>query len=107
MRLVIKAILNKVDQSEVKGDLHFQYILLERPVYNNFDGTLIRTDFFPATIFNDKITDIDAQSLEGKKVACICYLNSQKSESKGKEFHNLRLKVVSMIELLLENEKAN
>lgn len=105
MRLEIKAILQKVEEVQEKGDLKFQYILLEKPIYDQFEGKLIRTDYFPATLFNDKISDIKADTMLGKKVTCICYLNSQESKTNEKTFHNLRLKVTSI--KLLEIPKEN
>ncbi len=106
MRLEIKAILQKVEEVQEKGDLKFQYILLEKPIYDNFEGTLVRTVYYPATLFNDKITEINAKELEGKKVTCVCYLNSQESKTEDKIFHNLRLKVVSMKELEVETKES-
>ena len=96
MRLEIKAILNKVDDVVDKADLKYQYILLEKPMFDNFSGEKIRTDYYPATIFNEKIGQINAQDFVGKKVTCVCYLNTQQSESDGKTYHNIRLKIHSM-----------
>lgn len=96
MRLEIKAILKSVEETVTKGDLRFQYVLLEKPIHSSDDGALIRTDYFPATIFNDKIDSIKANELINRKIECVCYLNSQESENDGKTYHNLRLKVHSM-----------
>lgn len=101
MRLVIKAILKDVEEIVLKENLRFQYILLEKPIYDQFEGQLMRTDYFPATLFNDKIDNIDAINLLGKKVECVCYLNSQEVKKDDRTFHNLRLKVTEMKELVV------
>ena len=93
MRLEIKAILVNIDDVVDKADLKYQYILLEKPIFDQFSGEKLRTDYYPATIFNEKINQIGAAAFKGKKVVVVCYLNSQKVEKDDKVFYNLRLKV--------------
>lgn len=99
MRLEIKALLHSAQDVESKDSLKFQYILLERPIHDQFTGEKIRTDFYPATIFNEKINSKDVEKLIGKKVTCVCYLNSQESKTEDKTYYNLRLKVTELKEL--------
>ena len=96
MRIEIKAILHEVENLVEKDTLKYQYILLEKPVFDQFDGSLIRNDYYPATIFNENIKSIDAASMLDDRVVCVCYLNTQSSTKDGKTFYNLRLKVHSM-----------
>ena len=105
MRLEIKAFMHSAEDVIDKADLKLQYILLEKPIYDTFSGELVRTDYYPATIFNEKISTIMAADLIGKKVTAVCYLNSQKSEKDDKVFYNLRLKVQTLV-LLKEATKA-
>ena len=105
MRIEIKAILHSVEEIVKKDDLKYQYILLEKPVFDQFDGSKVRTDYYPCTIFNDKINRIGAATMLTRKVSCVCYLNSQKQENDGKTFYNLRLKIHSM-ELIKEAVRA-
>ena len=104
MKIVIQAILQKVDDVQVKDDLKYQYVSLERPVRDNFSGELLFTDHYPATLFNDAIDKCKAKDLEGQKVVATCYLNSQKATKDEKTFYNLRLKVISLVPLKAPKE---
>lgn len=105
MRLEIVGKLVNIEDVQEKGDLRFQYILIEKKVHNQDDGELVRTDNFPATLFNKKIDEIDVDQYHGKKVKCTCYLNSQESKTDDRVFHNLRLKVFSMEEFVPPSDK--
>lgn len=96
MRIHFKAKLGEVSEI-IETDKHRrQRIILNVPVYDSFTGDKIRDQIFPATILNENIEKLQAESKLSEIVQCTCFLGSFKNENDDKIYWNLSLNCIEM-----------
>jgi len=96
MRIKLKAVLKKADEVTKKNDFMRQRILLEVPVYDQFTGDILRTEYYPAAILGANIDKCQAHGKVGEIVSAICFLSSFAKEHEGETFYNLSLNCVEL-----------
>lgn len=96
MRVTIPAILKEVNDPVSKNEVRMQFVILERPVRDQFTGEVTFTDYYPATIFNKDIERLNAATLLGEKVKAECFIGSSAVKRDDNTFHNIRLKIINI-----------
>jgi hypothetical protein len=99
MKTVIIGKLVTVAETEKKEAFSQQRIEVEVKEFDSTTGAEKSVKIFPITIFNKKITELNAIASKHARVAVTCYINSLRSEKDGKVFHNLALNAVELKEV--------
>jgi len=96
MRVKLKAVLHSVKDVEEKDNYKRQKIEFEVKKFDTDTGEAKDAKYFPATIFNKRINELDAAGKVGNVVNAVCYLDSFKTEKDGETWHNLALTCVEL-----------
>ncbi len=99
MKTVIIGKLISVGQTEAKENYSSQKIEIEHKDFDSTTGEIKNTSVFPITVFNKKITELNASASLNARVAVTCYIKALRSEKDGKIFHNLALNAVELKEV--------
>lgn len=101
MKVNVSGIVRTVGEPHQLQNGFSQKVVIEKPIFDRFDGHKKNVNYYPITIFDDRIEQMNFKNLIGCKVMAKCYLNSSKKDNNGEEWFMLYLSCIEV--KLIEN----